>query len=145
MIMVLYLLLNFNLITKRCYLVYNLTYSYYSLPAHFYILLWLFPYLWRSNGRWINMSKNMNMWTSVNTIIFHSVLLYLVGAVQIFESNVVMFWTHNKWWLAKSDSYILTGPICILDMVTLEVMDPNHAVKVKAVRISRGQQQLCQR
>jgi len=35
------------------------------------------------------MSKNMNMRTSVNTIIFHSVLLYLVGAVQIFESNVM--------------------------------------------------------
>jgi len=32
-----------------------------------------------------------------------------------------------------------------LDMVTLAVMDPNHAVKVKAALIRWGQQQLHQR
>jgi len=34
----------------------------------------------------------------------------------------------------------VTGPICLLDMISLAVMDSNHAVKVKAVLISLGQQ-----
>jgi hypothetical protein len=40
------------------------------------------------------------LWTGVNFPICS------VVSLQIFESNVVKFWTHNKWWLPKSNSYI---------------------------------------
>lgn len=78
-------------------------------------------------------------------LLFHSVLLYLVGAVPIFESNIVTFWRPNIWWPAKSDRLMfVTGHICFLHMVTLAVTDPNHVVKIKAVLTSWGQQQLHQ-
>jgi hypothetical protein len=34
---------------------------------------------------------------------------------------------------------VLTGPVCVLRNVVLQIMDPNHAVNVRAVLLSRQQ------
>lgn len=77
-------------------------------------------------------------------IILFSVVLYLVRSVHKFFSRLVLSWTPNTWQPVESDScsegvMFLTGQICFLHRVSLEIRQPTQTVKVKAVLISQKQ------